>query len=312
MRNVLLLLLGLAIGAAATFLIRGSILPDTGTPEARILELEKQLRETELRLAKIDPSQARPREESGGLRAGARAMLDDLKAGRPVDLNHIYHALKPLMRDISPIFDRMRRREERRTFERITGEMSRKYNLTAPQQEALKEWLKQRSERNAERFKAVALADGTRLEDLVRETKDVRPDDGLDEFMATQLQGSALDSFQRDRLTQRAERVQNEADWKVERLHSTVGLDEEQKDQVFAIMARSSRDFDSQMQIEGVTADAAKASREDRDAAIMAVLRPDQQATYEQWRAERRAVAEQEFAEIGVRMPEGWDALGSD
>lgn len=313
MRPFLHILLGLAIGAAAVILIRGSVPPPDGTPEARILSLENELRQTTLRLAKIDPAQARPDEDSGGtLSAGARAALDDLKAGRPVDLNHFYHAMKPVLRDLAPIFDNIRRKGERREFDRLAGEMSRKYNLSGPQQESLKQWMKERSERNAGIFKAVALAPGTRLDDLVKASQNVRHDDGLDAFMETQLQGESLDTFRRDRLTQRAERVQHEADWKVERLNQTVTLDETQKDQVFSIMARSSRDFDPQMQLEGVTTEAAPASSTGRDAAIMAVLRPDQQASYHQWRDERRARTEQDMAELGLKMPDGWDALNSD
>jgi hypothetical protein len=313
MRNVLLLITGLVVGVAGAILIRGSILPPEGTPEARILALESELRETRLRLAKIDPNQARPHEDAGGaIRAGLGSALEDFKAGRPVDLNHAYQALKPLMQELVPIFDSIRRRGERRNFERIAGEMSRKYHLTGTQQEALQVWLKDRSDRNAEAFKLVALAPGTRLDDLAKASHEMRMDDGLDGFMETQLQGQALENFRKDRMTERAERVQNEADWKVERLNSTVTLDEAQKDQVFSIMARSSRDFDPQMQIEGVSTDPAPASREGRDAAIMAVLRPEQQESYERWRAERRARAEQEMAEMGLKMPEGWDALGAD
>jgi hypothetical protein len=313
MRNVLLLFTGLVVGVAGAILIRGSILPPEGSPEARILSLESELRETRLRLAKIDPAQARPHEDSGGsLREGIRSALGDVKAGRPVNLDNVYQALKPFMREIAPIFDSIRRKGERRNLERIAGEMTRKYHLNGPQEEALHQWLKERSDRNAEVFKAVVLAPGTRLDDLAKASQQTRMDDGLDAFMETQLQGQELESFRKNRLTERAERVQNEADWKVERLNSTVALDETQKDQVFSIMARSSRDFDPRMQIEGVTADAGPASREDRDAAIMAVLRQDQQATYEQWRAQRRARTEQEMAEMGLKMPDGWDALGSD
>ena len=313
MRNALLILTGLVIGGAGVFLIRGSILPANGTPEERILSLENELRETRLRLAKIDPSQARAREDSGGsLKDGIRAALDDLKAGRPMDLNRAYHALKPMMRELAPIFDNVRRRGERRNLEQLAGTLSRKYHLNGTQQEALQEWLKERSERNAENFKTVALADGTRLDDLAKASQQTRMDDGLDSFMETQLQGPALDSFRKDRLTERAERVQNEADWKVERLNSTVTLDEAQKDEVFSIMAQSSRDFDPKMQIEGVSAGASTGSPMDRDAAIMAVLRPEQQQQYTQWRADRRMRAEQDMAEMGLKMPEGWDALSSD
>ncbi|HWB02493.1 MAG TPA: hypothetical protein VG796_05665 [Verrucomicrobiales bacterium] len=313
MRNVLLLLTGLIVGIAGAFLIRGSIPPEGGTPEARILELENELRETRLRLAKIDPSQARPREDvSGSIREGIRDALDDFKSGRPVDLNRAYQALKPLMRELVPIFDRIRRRDERRAAEHLAGHLSRQYHLNGTQQEALKEWIQARRESNSKAFMDLATAKNTRIDDLAKASRRNRMDDGLDEFMETQLKGEELDKFRKDRLTERADRVQHEADWKVERLNSTVDLDEAQKDQVFSIMARSSQDFDPKMQIEGVTADAATPSAEDRDAAVMAVLRPDQQTKYNQWKEERRARTEQEMAEMGLKMPEGWDALGAD
>ncbi len=312
-RNALLVFLGLTIGVAASLLIRGSMLPPEGTPEARILSLETELRDTRLRLAKIDPSQARQREDiNGALSAGARAALDDLKAGRPVDMNNIYQALKPIMRDLSPIFDRMRRRDERRHFENIAGEMERKYKLSAPQQEALKVWLKERADRNADEFKQIAFDPNTRFEDLAKAGRNNRPADGLDGFMETQLQSPMLETFRRDRLTERANRVQNEADGKVERLHQTVQLDEAQKDQVFSIMARSSQDFDPSMQLEGVSADAPLANREGRDEAIRQVLRQDQQSSYDNWKTERRTKAELEANEMGFQLPANWDSLNGD
>jgi hypothetical protein len=287
--------------------------PPDGTPEAHILSLENELRETRLRLAKIDPAQARPHEDiNGALSAGARAALDDLKAGRPVDMNNIYQALKPIMRDLSPIFDKMRRKDERRHFEYLVGEMNRKYHLDAPQQEALKQWLKERSDRNAEAFKSVAFAEGTRFEDIVKASRNNRPDDGLDAFMETQLQSPALETFRRDRLTEKADRVQREADGKVERLNATVGLDEAQKDQVFSIMARSSPDFDPQMKLEGVTENTQAVDASDRDESIRNVLRPDQRDSYDAWRTERRSRAEMEANEIGLKLPPNWDSMNGD
>jgi hypothetical protein len=75
-------------------------------------------------------------------------------------------------------------------------------------------------------------------------------------------------------------------------------------------MARSSKDFDPSMQIEGVSTDADPGS--DRNAAIMDVLRPDQRDAYTAWREERTARARREFEEIGLKMPEGWDAIDDD
>ena len=311
MRNVLLILLGLVIGAAGAILIRGSIPPAGDTPEARILSLENELRETRLRLAKIDPDQARPREDTGhALGRGVRQALADLKAGRPVDINMLFNSTKPLLRDLSPLFDNIRRRDERRRFESMAGEYGRRYDLSGDQQKALTAWLKDRSEQNAAIFKSLALADHTRLDDLMKAGRNQRWDDGVDGFMEKQLSGEKLATFRRDRLTQRAEQVQNEADWKMQRLHQTVNLDEAQQDKVFSIMARSSPHFDPQMQIEGVTTDASPGA--DRDAAVMQVLRPEQQQAYNDWRGERTAKAQQEFAELGLAMPEGWDALTED
>ena len=42
--------------------------------------------------------------------------------------------------------------------------------------------------------------------------RDMRPDDGLDEFMPHLLSGDKLASFQTERMAERAGRVQNEAD----------------------------------------------------------------------------------------------------
>lgn len=311
MRPVLFLLLGAAVGIAGATLFRGSLPPPGGSPEARILELENTLRETKLQLARIDPAQARPREDgASALGRGVRQALDDLKAGRPVDMNLLFHAAKPFLRDFFPLFDNIRKRDEQHRFDSMSGEYARKYNLSPAQQEELKQWLQNRSDQNAMLFQHLVLADGARFEDLVKATRNQRWDDGIDGFMEGQLDGDRLAAYRRDRMTQRAERVQQEADWRMQRLHQTVNLDEAQQDQVFSIMARSSKDFDPSMQIEGVSTDADPGN--DRNAAIMEVLRPDQRDAYTAWRDERAAHARREFEEIGLKMPEGWDAIDDD
>ena len=315
MRNFLMLLIGLIIGVAGAVLVRDSILPAEGTPEARILALEEELKDTRMRLAMIDPAMVRPRADTGhAVGVGVRGALDDLKSGRPVDMNHLFNATKPLLRDLSPLFDNIRRKEERRSMEYLAGEYTRKYDLNSTQQAALKEWLKNRSEQNADLFKAVVLADGTRLDDLVKASKFDRKRNNVDGFMEQQLTGEKLTTYRRDRLEERAQQVQNEADRKVERLNNTVQLDERQQDQVFSIMARSSPEYDAQMMIEGVEASAATEGNAgpDRDAAIMEVLRPDQQQKYTQYQEERRAKMEMEFTEMGLKIPEGFDALNDD
>lgn len=311
MRHVIYLITGLVIGVAGAVLVRDSLPPAAGTAEARLLEVEKELKDTRLRLAKIDPAQARPREDSThALGRGMRLAMEDMKAGRPVDPNVLFDAIKPLMRDFFPLFDNLRRRDERRRFESLAGEYGRKYNLTAGQQEELKRWMEDRSESNAAAFKAAAFGEQSRFADFAKASRGQRWDDGIDGFMEGQLSGEKLTTYRRERLEEKAGRVEQEADWKMQRLNATVGLDEAQQDQVFGIMARNARDFDPQMQIEGVTGEAAPGG--DREAAIEAVLRPEQRAAYGQWKEQRRASAAREFEEIGMKLPDGWDALEED
>ena len=131
--------------------------------------------------------------------------------------------------------------------------------------------------------------------------------------MESTLTGDDLARYKSDRLNQRVENVQNEAEHKVSRLHREVELDEAQQDQVFAIMARSSPDFDSSMQFEGLGDDTAKlAPGQSRNDAIMAVLRPDQRQQYEERRVARRQEAEQDLRESGLKLPANWDMFEDD
>jgi len=151
------------------------------------------------------------------------------------------------------------------------------------------------------------------LEEMIKTTQPKRSTDGMDAFMASTLTGKDLADYQRDRLTQRAEQVQSEAERKVNRLHSAVELDSAQQDQVFSIMARSSPDFDPSMKFEGLGDDSAQLTPgQSRDDAIMAVLRPDQQQRYEDQRNQRRAEAAKELNEVGLTLPPDWNMFDQD
>jgi hypothetical protein len=73
-------------------------------------------------------------------------------------------------------------------------------------------------------------------------------------------------------------------------------------------MARSSPDFDPGMQMEGLGDDRATlAQGQSRDEAILAVLRPEQRTIYEDHRASQRQQANEEMAEVGLKLPDDWD-----
>lgn len=142
----------------------------------------------------------------------------------------------------------------------------------------------------------------------MRASRDARPDEGLDRFMENMLSGKDLANFKAERINEKAQRVQQFADMKVERLNNIVGLDAEQTDKVFGIMARSSKDYDPALRIEGAGGQALSSAGDSQEA-MLAVLRPDQKAAYEAEQQRRRDEASKDLEAIGLKLPADWDPL---
>lgn len=307
LRTLVPLAIGLAVGGIGVKLFSESLTGPEGSPEARAAKLEVELKRAENRLAALEGKSGRRSGKTVG--DGLREIGEDLRAGRPVTPEDVFRATKPLMRDLAPIFDRMRVKEQSRRIDTMTGELARKYDLTEAQQESLKAWFGQQAEAQAKAWSDLVGQEGTTLEDLARAARDVRPDEGLDEFMAGTLSGDKLTAFKTERMAERAERVQQEADRKVERLDTIVGLDDAQRDQVFGIMARGSRDYDPGMKLEGIGGEIGSTPAGDRQQAMLSVLRPEQREAYEATRQRRREEAAAEMQELGLSLPPEWDLL---
>lgn len=315
MRALLMLITGLAVGITGAVLFQTSFPPPAGSVEARNADLERELTKTRVELAAAEARAPKPGlTTQQKLAGGARDIVDDLKAGRTVDMNDVYRAAKPALRDFSPIFERLQRREMLKHNERVLDDLTRKYHLSPAQQVRLREWLKTKTETNLAAYHEFTLRDSTTLEDLAQAGRRNRPDDdGLDDFMENTLSGGDREQFKTDRLNQKVARVQDEADRRVSQLNRIVTLDEGQQDQVFALMARSSPDFDPSMQLEGLASGSTQlSSGQSRDEAIMNVLRPDQQAQYEEARQERMGAAQSELEAVGLKFPENWDMFLDD
>lgn len=314
LRTWLPLVLGLGIGGLGGVMFHQSMPGAEGSPEERAARLEVDLKNAQNRIAALEAADPHGRRKPGRTFAdGARGIADDIREGRPVSPDDLLRASQPLLRDLAPLFDRMRLRSERRMIESMTGELARKYDLTNDQRELLKTWFEQKSKVKAKEWSDLVARDGTTLEDLMTATRDARADDGIDEFMPRLLTGGKLASFKAERMLEKSERVQNEADGKTQRLDNIVGLDDAQRDQVFGIMARGSRDYDPAMQLEGaaggnIAASPAGTGRE----AVLSVLRPEQRAAYEAERQRRRAEAAKDMEAIGLTLPENWDMLDGD
>ena len=288
-----------------------SLPPPAGTEAEKIAELERVVARDRLRIASLEATEANAAARLERLAAtGRRSILQDLKDGRPVDLNDLFNTAKPFLHEFAPLLDRMSRRDQKRRIEHTVADLAERHGLNASQKEELKQWLEARAEEQAGRIQEVTGRADSTLADYARAMRDFQPLEGVDAFMEGALQGEALDRYRRERLEERANRVQYEAEQRVNQLAAVVALDDTQQDQVFALMARGSRDFDPSMQFEGLGDDrAALSPGQSRDDAIMAVLRPEQRAQYEAHRVQRRQEAEAEAAEIGLKLPDDWDVF---
>lgn len=311
MRAPMFLVLGLLVGAVGATLFVRSLPPPAGTEAEKIAELERVVARDRLRIASLEATEANAAARLERLAAtGRRSILQDLKDGRPVDLNDLFNTAKPFLHEFAPLLDRMSRRDQKRRIEHTVADLAERHGLNASQKEELKQWLEARAEEQAGRIQEVTGRADSTLADYARAMRDFQPLEGVDAFMEGALQGEALDRYRRERMEERANRVQYEAEQRVNQLAAVVALDDTQQDQVFALMARGSRDFDPSMQFEGLGDDrAALSPGQSRDDAIMAVLRPEQRAQYEAHRVQRRQEAEAEAAEIGLKLPDDWDVF---
>lgn len=289
-----------------------------GSPEERANRLEIELKRAQSRIAALESKTGGGAKDGvlqriAGVRDkreltdGARDIAEALRDGRPVSPEDIFKASQPLMKTLAPLFDRMRVREQKQLIDSLTGEFARKYDLGPQQQQWLKQWFENKAKEDAKAWSAMIGREGTTLEDVMKASRDVRPDAGIDTFMPTILHGEKLDQFRSERLAERAQRVESEADRRVQRLDSIVGLDEAQRDQVFGIVARSSKDYDPQMAIEGVGGQISSAPTGNPQEAMLSVLRPEQRAAYEAEQMRRRQKAAEDLEVIGLTLPPNWD-----
>ena len=308
MRPIIPLFIGLIVGVAGAILFIQSMPPKEGSAEERAGKLEVELKRANNRVAALeggDPKRRRPGQTTTDR---LRGIAEDLRDGKPVSPDDVFRATQPLIRDLAPLFDRIRVRELQRQTDTKAGELARKYSLNAAQQASLKQWLDQNAADESKRYSDIISQDGTRLEDLAKAATDVKVENGLEQFMERTLTADKLAVFKADRMMEKVASVQEEADRKVTRLDGIVALDETQRGQVFGVMARGAGDFDPAMRFEGIGTDTGTLTGKSKHGAILAILRPEQRQAYEAEQENRRTEARKEMEAIGLTLPADWNA----
>jgi len=309
MRSFLSLAVGLLVGAAGAALFIQSLPPKEGSAEERACKLEVELKRAQNRVAALEGADPAGRRRSGHTLAdGVRSIAENIREGKPVTPDDVFQASQPLIRDLSPLFDRVRVKELQRQTDAKAGELARKYSLNPAQRESLNKWLYQNAIDESKRYTDLISQKGAKLEDVMKASANVRVDDHLDNFMQGILNGEALAAYKSDRMLEKVNKVQQEADMKVERLDGIVQLDEAQRGQVFGIMARGAPDYDPVMQLEGLGTGTPVTGKSKQDA-IIAILRPEQRQAYEESQEKRRVEAQKEMESIGLTLPADWSTL---
>ena len=302
-RSVVPLVIGLAVGGLGVGLFQHSTPGMAGTPEAQIQHLETELQQARTRIAALE--ETRPRSSRTPAQTAydrGRDIAQRLREGRTVSSDDLFRAAQPLLRDMSPLFERIADQRSKQQADSLIGELARKYDLNPNQQESLQQWFSEKSRTDRKKWNDLISSDDTTYMQWVKSIRNDRTDEGLDPVMEGLLKGPQLEAFKAERLEERSQRVQQYADMQVQRINEIVQLDPAQTDQLFGIMAQSSPDYDASIRLEGATGEIAPANLHPRDA-LKSVLRPDQLAKYEEAR-QRRLM---EAAQVGVELPSDWD-----
>ncbi len=311
MRQYIGILIGALLGALGAILFGQSLRPDPGSVQERAEHAEHQLRVAEAQLRSLQGGRIRADRQRSA--EGARDILEDIREGRGADLDDIFAVTKPWLNDLSPVINLMRSKEEKEQFARLAGDYTRKYDLNESQQKQLRQWLDDRATENAERFVNVVANDSSTMYDLMLAGEEAEQNiEGIDQFMEQQLTGETLVAFRADRLQEKIDSVEGEANGRLNNLDSIVNLDASQEDQLFFAMARSSEDYIPSMDIEGMDDDRSALDREGRNVAIESILTSEQQELLESHRQNRRQNAEEEMRAIGLRLPENWQQFEDD
>ena len=307
LRSIVPLVIGLAVGGLGVGLFQHSRPGEAGSPEKQIQHLESELQQARTRIAALE--ETRPRAARSPAQTAydrGRAIAQRLRDGIPVSSDDLFRAAQPLLRDMSPLLERIVGQKFKRQSNSLMGELARKYDLNPNQQDTLQKWFSEKSRAEQKKWNDLISSDNTTYLQLVKSMRNDRTDEGLDAVMEGLLQGPQLEAFKAERLEERAQRVQFYADMQVQRINEIVRLDPAQTDRLFGIMAQSSPDYDSSIRLEGVTGEIAPANLHPRDA-LKSVLRPDQLAKYEDDRDRRLLEVSREMNELGVQLPADWD-----
>ena len=275
---LLLVVAGAALGGGAIYLWQSGSAPVTAPPavtavstgeldaaKKRITDLEQQVKAAELAAT---PKVEVPTEEE-------RAA--DPQAAMAKDLKGLLQDSRPLLNRLAPMF----REGMMRGIERQIEDLATELGLNDAQKEELRAKLAAMGDAEMKKFNDRLADPNMTPEKLFQDGgRGAFSPEGMKTALKETLTPEQYEKYDKKQTAERVQRLERQANWQTDRLGKRLNLSEAQKDQVFGIMVKSS---DPNLEVEtGTGAEAPTAADADRDAAIKAVLTPEQRTIYEE------------------------------
>lgn len=314
MKETLAIIVGVIVGAMGGFLFSNSLAPDDGSVEARLETTEIELETAKRTILKLEASTGKPRRKRSSMRTSAdevRDVVQRVRDGEEISMDDVVATMRPWMRDMAPLFSRMRQVNHDTWADTMVGEWDRKYHLTTHEKEQLRDWFRQLSKQRASEFEAMLQSDYTGFVELVQ-SMDYGFEDsaGVDDVIEGFLDEDQLTQFRDERRAERAQSVEAEANRDLARLDGLVELSAEQQDALFPVLVRGANDYrDGEVDFSGMGEDSTALDRPSRSTAVRKVLSPQQRRQLDERNAQETARAEQEMRRIGLSLPANWEAL---
>lgn len=311
LKYISFLIVGLIVGAVGGAMFQQSLPPETPI-EKQLANLQKRYDDAQLTITELsnqdDIARRSPRDETA---ERAKAILNRIRNGETVSLDEFYHAYQPFLRDTAPLFGIMRNLAEVERFDSRLGKYTRKYDLSEDEQERLRQWMERKSRRNRREFNAVLESPNATIFDFLKALDDQdRLETGIEDPLRDILSAEEYAQFYEERMNERAERVQRDADGRLNRLEQYVELRPEQQDELFVVFAQNSRFYSPDMQIEGVgDADTWGSPEPFSYDQIYEVLDTDQADQVRLAQERERAEANRRLEAVVLEVGADWDML---
>jgi len=288
MKQIICIIIGIIIGGFGVSLFSSSFEPPVESPQAALEKKDFELRKAKRVIAEYEQEYGKldRGERNQSMRAKARLLAQQVKRGEELNPNDVFQLMIPMLKDISPLLDVTEQLSQKEMKDALLMSYSRKFGLDKQQLKAVEKHLDAKIEETADLFSEYFDQEGANLYDYAQlQQYDPLLDDELESLMERSLSGEKEEQFRNDRIDQKTKKVTFEADRNLRRLENVVELSEEQKDEAFIVLAKSSQFYSAEMTFdEGVDTDKNALNNKQRNKEIDAILNLKQRDTLDKLR----------------------------